>query len=495
MLIDPLPTTERTQEPGAGEQPEDPVPTSDPAGSPSARAGAAMIPLGMTAPHLAEPPLDAPWSLLYFAISISGAALGAFGAIAAASLLGYSRALLAEEIATEFADADNEKREQLHAEIARRDTEYLAVAFAFTVAGWITGLWALRLAVAPDYYGTALVTFGAAMLLVTGSLPVAITRSRAERTLRAVRPAVHMGWVLLRWPLVLPLLQLTRASLWALRIRTRPSNTAEKQKQVMAAVADSTDDTLEGEERTWISNIIGLKDLHVSTIMTPRPDIIAFAEETRLSEAVEAALEQGFSRYPIYRERIDEVVGILYVKDALRVLHENGQAAPTSTVKTMMRDTLIVSETMGAAQLLRRFQSGNQHMAIVLDEYGTTAGIVSVEDVLEQIVGDITDEYDDEPGDDSNGEQVTVVQEGRIVEVPARATVEEVNTLLGCALPQEGDWETIAGLVIAHSSRIPRPNETIVIGDVEFCILAGDERRLKRLRIRLLETQVAEEPN
>ena len=492
MLTGPLPTAERTQDAAAAQAAEDPVPTTPVPHRPAPRlpASCAIAPLALLP---AEPPLDAPLSLLYLAISLGGALLAAIGAIAAASLLGYSRSLLANQIAEELADEEAAAHDRLHAEIARYDTEYLAVAFAFTVAGWIIGLWALRLAITPDYYLTALVAFGAVMLFVAGSLPVALSNSRAEATLLQVRPIIRFGWLLLRWPLVLPLMQLTRLSLWVLRIKTRPTDTAEVQKQVLAAVADSAAAALEGEERTWIENIIGLKDHQVATVMTPRPDIIAFAEDTPLSAALETALEHGFSRYPIYREKIDEIVGMLYVKDALRVMHGDPEALTRSTVKSMMRDTLFVSETMAADQLLHRFQAGNQHMAIVLDEYGTTAGIVSVEDVLEEIVGDIADEYDEEPGDEPDEEQVTVVETGRIVEVPARATVEDVNALLGCNLSEAGDWETIAGLVIAHSSRIPRTDETVVIDGVEFLILAADERRLKRLRATLLETQPADE--
>lgn len=442
--------------------------------------------------EFAAPPEDGPLSFAFVAVTLAATLLAALGAMAVASLLGYSRTLLAAELEE---DGDDDAS-RLHREIASRDTEYLAVAFVYTVAGWIIGLWALRLAVAEEFYFTALIAFGALMLLVAGSLPVAITKFRAERTLLLVHPAVRTGWFVLRWPLVLPLLLLTRLCLHALRIRqSAPSDKAEVQKQVMAAVADSTEDTLEGEERTWIGNIVALKDLQISTIMTQRPDIVAFEESTPVREVVRAALEQGFSRYPVYRERVDDIVGIFYVKDALKLV-EDDDAAGDQRVATMLRDTLFVPESMGAALLLRRFQAGNQHMAIVLDEYGTTAGIVSVEDVLEQIVGDIADEYDDEPGqEESDQGPVTVVESGRVVELPARSTIREVNEVLGSQLPEEGDWETIAGLVIAHSNRIPQPDEVITIGGIEIVVLAADERRLRRLRLSLQDahaTQAAE---
>ncbi|MCA8965223.1 MAG: HlyC/CorC family transporter [Planctomycetes bacterium] len=288
--------------------------------------------------------------------------------------------------------------------------------------------------------------------------------------------------------LVLPLLAITRLGLYLIGVRTRPApDTAEVQKQILAAVEDSTSDLpLADTEREWIGNIVGLKDLQVSTIMTPRPDIIAFPESMPLREVIEQALEQGFSRYPIYRERIDEIIGVFYVKDALKLLHARHTGEIDGDLTTMLREPLFVPETMGAAQLLHRFQAGNLHMAIVLDEYGTTAGIVSVEDVLEEIVGEIGDEYDSPVDGEIDPEQIQVLEEGKVLEIPARATVADLNEMLDAQLPDDGDWETVAGMVIAALNHIPKVDETVQIHGVEFRVLDADERRLKRLRVTTL---------
>ena len=430
---------------------------------------------------------------LYFLVAAGAVAVAAFGALAMTSLLAYSPALLAEHLG----DEDRTDQHEVTDDLERHDAEYLTVALTYVAAGWTAGTWALQQAVAAPDHGWVLGAFVATMLLFAGSLPIAVTQARAERCVLAVRPAVRAGWWLLRWPLVLPLLALTRGCLHLLRIRTsEASDPAEVQKQVMAAVADSvTEDTLAGEERTWIGNIVALKDLQVSTVMRPRPDIVAFPAAMPLREAVQKAMEHGFSRYPVYQDRIDEIVGIFYVKDALRVLHDDGQSHAGDPVRTMLREPLFVPETMGVAQLLRRFQAGHLHMAIVLDEYGTTAGLVSVEDVLEQIVGDIGDEYDKPSDDAAELEKIQVVEAGRVLDIPARTTVAEVNRQLGTELPEEGDWETVAGLVISTCSRIPATDETVVIGDTEFKILAADERRILRLRVTALGAQPAEEPS
>ncbi|MBL8748766.1 MAG: HlyC/CorC family transporter [Planctomycetes bacterium] len=424
-------------------------------------------------------------------LAAAAVGLAAFGAVAAACLIGYSPSRLDQELE----EARRPDREALAAEIDARDTEYLTVATAYTAAGWVLGLWAILHATDPDLQPIATAAFVTCMLLLAGCLPFAIAQVRAERTLLSVLPAVRAGWFVLRWPLVLPLLLATRGCLAVLRLRPkgRP-DTADVQKQVIAAVADSvTEDSLAHDERTWIGNIVGLKDLQVSTLMTPRADIVGVPESLPLRAAVQKAQEDGFSRYPVYRDRIDVVVGVFYAKDALRLLQADDATLEGTQVRTMMRDPLFVPETMGAAQLLRRFQAGNQHMAIVLDEYGTTAGLVTVEDLIEAIVGDIADEYDNPPIARPRDEQIEVVEAGRVLDIPARTTVAELNQMLDSRLPEDGDWETVAGMVITKCNHIPTVGETVAIEGVEFRVLAADERRIQRLRATVLAPASAEE--
>jgi putative hemolysin len=422
---------------------------------------------------------------LFLVATVAAAGVASFGALAMASLIAYSPTRLAQ-LLEEEGEADPAGRT---AAIDRRDDEYLVVAAALVAAGWIGGLGAIARG-APAWAGVAFVV---AMLLLGSSLPIAVARLRAERTLVMVLPVVHALWLALRWPLVVPILAVTRLGLRLLGLRIQaPHDPAEVQRQVVAAVADTvTDAPLAQEERTWIGNIVGLKELPVSTLMTPRPDIVAFPEAMAVRDAVQKALEQGFSRYPVYRDRIDEVVGVFYVKDALRLLLDETARSGTTTLRAMLRETIFVPETTRAAQLLRRFQAGNQHMAIVIDEYGTTVGLVTVEDVLEQIVGEIEDEYDPPP-QATGDEQIRVVETGRVLEFPARTTVAEINALLGTELPEQGDWETVAGLVIARTNHIPVVDETVTIDGVEFRVLQADERRIRRLRATALAPQPAE---
>ena len=186
--------------------------------------------------------------------------------------------------------------------------------------------------------------------------------------------------------------------------------------------------------------------------------------------------EAGFSRYPVYRERIDEVVGIFYVKDALRLLQADADKLAATPVSAMLREVRFVPETTGAAKLLRRFQGANQHMAIVIDEYGTTVGLVTVEDVLEAIVGDIGDEYDVDEGEG-------IRKEGeRIFTVPALTRIEEFNLAFGTRFSDE-EYDTIGGLVLHELGRMPRRGEAIEIGGLELKVLKADRRRIEALRV------------
>jgi len=203
-------------------------------------------------------------------------------------------------------------------------------------------------------------------------------------------------------------------------------------------------------------------------------------------------MEHGYSRYPVYEERIDEIAGIFHVKDALRLLQSDDPKLRQTPLRELLHEPLFVPETMGLAVLLRRFQKDQLHLAIVLDEYGTTAGLVSLEDVLEQIVGDLGDEYDTPEETTAASDRIEVLEAGRVIEVSGRTPVSIVNEYLQSELPEDGDFETIAGLVIAECNRIPAVDETVAVGQTEFRVLAADDRRIHRLRVSLLQPEASE---
>lgn len=434
-------------------------------------------------PTLNEKSIDGFQAVVGFDPWLVAATLGCLGvatagAVAANCLATYSPTKLENRV-------EDEEDAEFVEELEQRETHYRIIAQVCFLSGLISSLLLLRTAVDANALPWAIGGFGLLALLACGVVPAAIANGDAERSLLRLLPMLRLGLFVLRWPLVMPLQLISALVLRALRLREEPGNDPEEiAEDVMAAVADSTEDGLADEEKAWIGNIVGLKDLQVSTIMTPRPDLVAIRANTPLKAATQLAQEHGFSRYPVYREQLDEVIGIFYAKDALKLVAD-AESNAEAAVETMMRDSLFVPESMGVAQLLHRFQTSKMHVAIALDEYGNTAGVVSFEDVLEQIVGDIDDEFDEA---ESCG--VTVVEAGRIIEVPGRTSVGDIEELLGLDLPN-GDWETIAGFVIHHSNRIPSVGETLLIEGIEFSIVMADDRRIGRLRVTMPTTETA----
>ena len=199
---------------------------------------------------------------------------------------------------------------------------------------------------------------------------------------------------------------------------------------------------------------------------------------------VSRAIETGFSRYPVYENKVDHVVGVFYAKDALARL-SNG-ASKQVAINEVMRKPLFVPESMGVVELLRTFKSTKLQMAIVLDEYGGTAGLISVEDILEEIIGDMADEFDAD-----EEEAIVVITPDRVLEISGRARVTDVNEALGCGIPDNPEYDTVAGYVFSSLSKIPKEGDTIEVDGIEFTILESDDRRIRRMRVKLPEPQVS----
>ena len=442
----------------------------------------AFLCVPLTDPDAALAALETTSSPALLALAIGFLAVATFGALASTCLTVYSPTKLQNR-------QPGPAGEALVDELERREREYRVVARFYLVGGLVGALLSVQTGVESGSEAWALGGVVVVALLLCGSIPQGVAAVKAETTLLRVLPLLRGGLMVLRWPLVLPVLAVTTGVMRALRIREEPSTDPEEiAEEVMAAVSDSVDeDALADDEKAWIGNIIGLKDQQVSTIMTPRPDMIAIQADTPLREAVRIAQEHGFSRYPIYREKADEITGLFFAKDALRHMHHGADA--DQPVQALLRPALFVPESMPVPQLLRRMQAEKIHLAIVLDEYGTTAGLVSVEDVLEEIVGDIHDE------DDADGEtaalQVEILEQGRAAEIPGRMPVGQLNEKLSLGLSEDGEWETVAGYVIHHANRIPAPGEALTIEGVEFRVVAGDARKIERLRVALADGELA----
>jgi len=214
-------------------------------------------------------------------------------------------------------------------------------------------------------------------------------------------------------------------------------------------------------------------------VMTPRPDIIAISQEASLGDLRAMFREEQYSRVPVYGESLDNIVGIVFVKDLVAL--PPGAEPP---ITTMMRSAYFVPESKRVSELLKEMQRRQAQMAIVVDEYGGTAGLVTVEDLLEEIVGEIRDEYDVE------SETVTEEAPGTFV-FSGKVSVDEVRDRLGIEIEREG-FETVGGFLLSHLGRMPYLGETFPVDGLSVEVLEVERRRITKVRVRRREQPPAE---
>lgn len=237
-------------------------------------------------------------------------------------------------------------------------------------------------------------------------------------------------------------------------------------------------DELDVHERALLSNVLKLRGVTAADVMVPRADIMAMPEEFTLEQAVRLIQRDGHSRYPVYRGQLDDIVGMVHIKD---VFASVGRDAPFD-LKAILRKPLFVVPSVPVLDLLLQMRNARVHMALVVDEYGGIDGLVTIEDLVETIVGDIADEHD-EPGPP----QMVERQDGTI-ELDARTRIESFEEKLGPVLTDEergSDIDTVGGLVFTLAGRVPAKGELVSHSSgLEFRVLDADPRRIRRLRVR-----------
>lgn len=248
--------------------------------------------------------------------------------------------------------------------------------------------------------------------------------------------------------------------------------------------SDAEDRPLAREERSMMLNILQFGELTVADIMVPRADIIGVEASMSLDALARIFSDAQHSRLPVYRESLDHPVGMVHIKDLIGLAVPEGEGVVhPKTIQDIRRDVLFVPPSMPVVNLMVKMQSSRVHLALVIDEYGGTDGLVSIEDIVEQIVGDIEDEHDTD-----DVQTVTPRGPGEF-DASARTDLEEVEKLVGFRLADEDTAEeidTLAGLVFSLVSRVPQRGEIVKHpAGVEFEVLEADPRRLRRLRVRV----------
>ncbi len=319
-------------------------------------------------------------------------------------------------------------------------------------------------------------------LLVLGSVLVLLMAQIGARTVAMARPE---GSALLLFtplsacaailaPVLAPLRALERAGLRMLGVDRvmAPGAVADEELRMLVETGEDSP-ALEADEREMIHGIFGLSERPAREVMVPRIDVDAEPRQATVRQVLDRVIASGHSRIPIYEESIDNVVGIAYAKDILRHLREGTLDDP---VAPLARPPYFVPETKKVDELLRELQRKRVHMAIAVDEYGGTAGLLTIEDLLEEIVGEIQDEYDDH-----EQELFERIDEWETV-VSARAPVREVNETLGLHLNVE-DFDTLGGLVYHELGKLPNPGDEIRVDGCVVVVLSTDGRRIKKLRV------------
>ena len=272
-----------------------------------------------------------------------------------------------------------------------------------------------------------------------------------------------------------PVRMLSAALVWlATKIGGGGPSTATTSESELLALADvaTEEDVIEHSERALIHSIIEFGDTVVREVMVPRPDMRAVDADMTVSDALTVAMDVGFSRLPVHRGNVDDVVGIAYAKDLIRTEREKRGSEPVSD---HVRAAHFVPETKRVANLMREMQEQKYHQAIVVDEYGGTAGLVTLEDLIEELVGEIVDEFDTEEP------QVERFPDGE-VSVSARLDVDELAELMETELPT-GGWDTVGGLVFDLLGHVPAEGESVVVDGLRLVAERVEGNRIGRVRV------------
>jgi len=267
------------------------------------------------------------------------------------------------------------------------------------------------------------------------------------------------------------------ATLLRFRHRKKPSQ-PDLQKEIKQLIGVGEEEGLLSEdEGEMIQSILSFSDTLAREIMVPRTDAVIVSADTQIEELLQLVIQKGHSRFPVHGGSIDNIIGILHVKDLLSCWSEEHL-----DLKDIVRTPYFIPETKKISHLLRELRDKKSHMAIVIDEYGGTAGLVTIEDIIEEIIGEIHDEHDN---DDT---LMIATDEGDLL-VDARLEIEKLVEHFGLEVPK-GNFESVGGFIISLLGRVPQPLETITHGPLEMTIESADARKIRKVRVRVRKEDV-----
>jgi CBS domain containing-hemolysin-like protein len=317
--------------------------------------------------------------------------------------------------------------------------------------------------------GLGLVLFSGLLL---EALPALVLRQRARRLVLAMLPLAVLLSLLLR-----PLTALFEKVLHVLGASSEPSAEILTAELIDVAADHDREEELGEAEKRMIGRVIDLSEADAASTMTPRTELTAVPLGTTLLGFLQLALDEGHSRIPVYEKDLDDIRGVLYLKDLMRVPLSGGALA-AEKVEDHMREPYFVPETKEVPDLLDEMRQKRIHLAVVVDEYGGTAGVVTIEDLLEEIVGEIQDEHDDS----EETARLTRIDDNT-VEIEGRVSIYDLNEAFGSDLPEDEDYDTVAGLLFDRFGHIPAVGEFLDIDGIHIEVLEADDRRIHQVRL------------
>ncbi len=327
-------------------------------------------------------------------------------------------------------------------------------------------------------------------ILILMTVPWTLSRIAGERFLQ-------MSWPVFRWlPVFLtPVTWISwKIDEYSHRLAGKEENKNGREANISEEILSVLEEgarggILESEAGKMIQRVMELRDEDVGAIMTQRMDIEYISVNATVDEALLKFIDVGHSRIPVIGDSTDDIVGILYARELLKHFakdNQNSGSSETLTIQNLMFTPFYIPETTGIDSLLETMQKEHVHMAIVIDEYGGVAGLVTMEDVLEEIVGDIVDEFDEEE------EQMIFELSKDVIQVDARVHIDDLNEQFDYGLPEEKDFDTIGGFVITQVGKVPQVGDTLTWQQLRIDVLESDERKVSKLRIEVDHSLVEE---
>ena len=366
----------------------------------------------------------------------------------------------------------NKKAELIHKMMEEPDKLVAAIVIGNNIVNVAASAIATSLAIGifgNEGIGIAIGVMTFLILLVGEITPKGVAVKNAERlSLAFAKPLYYLTKVLS--PVATVLTAITKGVLRLLGgTLDRSPFLSEEEFKTLLTVAEE-EGSLEESERERLYNVFEFSDTVAKEVMTPRTDMVCLDIEASLDEARDVAVKTGYSRIPVYEENVDHIAGILYAKDLLQ------HADNTYKLQDILREPYFIPETKKVDELLQEMQKSKIHLAIVVDEYGGTAGIVTIEDLLEEIVGEIFDEYD------VTRTPIRILDEHTVI-INGMVPIDEVNDLLGITIPENG-FETIGGFILDQFGRIPSEGEKISFDGVDFIVSKTDGVRIMNVKAR-----------